>query len=85
MKTATIERYHCFGTPNHHLKVTYKGHTLRWSNHDAKGYYLGETWADMVDYGAESIVAARGHAKKHGFTHVKFTGDWKNKPRGGKV
>ena len=86
-KTATIERYHCYGTVNHHLRVYYRGKTLKWANRDPEGYYLGESWADMVDYGQESIDAARQHAKRQGFSHVKFTGEWSHarKPKGGKL
>jgi hypothetical protein len=39
----------------------------------------------MVDYGQESIEAAKSHARKQGFTHIRFAGEWRNKPRGGKL
>lgn len=80
--TATIERYHCYGTRHHHLRVTYRGKTLQWSEG------LTSAWADMVDYGQESIDAAKGHARKQGFTHCRFVGDWTNyrsPQRGGKL
>jgi len=86
-KTATIDRYHCYGTPNHHLSVSYRSKVLRWSTHDKDGYWTGNAYADMVDYGKESIDAAKRHAINHGFTHVKFTGEWPKggKPKGGKI
>lgn len=82
-KTATIDRYHCWGTPRHHLRVAYMGRTLQWRDTSSPG--LSFAYADMVDYGAESIEAAKAHAKRQGFTHVRFTGDWSVKPRGGKL
>ena len=86
-RTATITRYHCYGTPRHHLSVSYLGQRLRWTVRDADGYYKGNAIADMVHNGDESIEAAKNIARKQGFTHVKFDGDWPNarKPRNGKL
>jgi beta-mannanase len=84
-RTATVTRYHCYGTPQHHLSVSYRGETLRWATHDPQGYYTGNAYADMVDYGQESIEAAKDHARKQGFTHIRFAGEWRTKPRGGKL
>ena len=85
MKTATIERWHCYGTPNHHLYVTYKGRPLQWRDPNFPG--LSFAFAVMVDYGAESIEACKAHARRMGFTHVRFAGEWNlnNMPRGGKL
>lgn len=77
IKTATIERYHVWGTSHHHLRVTYKGKTLNWWKDGAHVY------ADMLDYGNESIDACMEHAKRQGFNRVRFVGDWRNPPNGG--
>lgn len=78
-KTATIERYRCRGTPRYHLRLTYRGLTL---NYWQSGYSL---WHDCVHYGDDSIEALKDAARKRGFTHVRFTGDWTcaRKPKGG--
>lgn len=80
-RTATIERYHCFGTPRYHLRVTYKGELLRWRSGGMS------VVADAVDYGNETFMAMWAHARNHGFTHVRVAGDWtgRTKPRGGKI
>lgn len=77
MKTATIERYHCYGTPNHHIRVTYRGNVLRWRDSASPG--LSFAMADTVDRGSETIGAMIEHARRHGFTHARFTGDWKGR------
>lgn len=79
MKTATIERYHVYGTRNYMLRVMYRGLVLRWWE---KGYSVH---ANMLDCGRESIEAAKQHARNQGFTHCRFVGDWSysTKPRGG--
>lgn len=81
VRTATIERYHRFGTPRHHLRVIYRGRVLWWRDG------AGSAIADAPDYGAESLAAMREHARKHGFTHVRIAGDWqgRTKPKGGKL
>lgn len=81
MKTATIERYHVYGTPRHNLRLTYRGKTVRWRDG------IAEVWADAPHYGVESIDAFRAHAKRQGFTHVRIAGDWSKsaKPSGGKL
>ena len=89
-RTATIVRYHCYGTPRHHLSVCYLGEVLRWAVRDADGYHQGHATADMVHNGEQSIEAAKDIARKQGFTHVKFDGDWsdfaaRNIPRNGKL
>ena len=78
-KTATIERYHIFGTMRHGIRALYRGVTLRWHE---KGYSVR---ADAPYYGTESSDAMRQHAKRLGFTHCRFIGDWSKaaKPRGG--
>ena len=82
MKTATIERYHIYGTMNHGLCVTYRGRVLHWTENGGYSVY-----ADAPDWGQESIDAMRKHALNHGFTHCRFVGDWSKarKPVGGKL
>ena len=84
-RTATIERYHCYGTPRHHLRVTYRGRVLRWRDASSPG--LCFAMADAPDWGAESLQAMKAHARRHGFTHVRIVGDWsgRTKPRGGSL
>lgn len=79
MKTATIERYHLYGTCHHHLRVLYRGSVLNWTMRDAQGYYQGQAYADAMDVGAETVNAMIGHASRNGFTHVRFAGDWKGR------
>jgi len=82
-RTATIERYHCYGTPRHHLCVRYRGKTLSWS--------AGPSWhivyADAWHYGADTFRAMVQHAENRGFTHVRIVGDWTHstKPAGGSI
>lgn len=81
-KTATIERYHCYGTPRYHIRVTYCGRTINWAEGNSTVY------ADWVDGSQDADIAnARAVAKRFGFTHVRFVGDWerRTKPQGGKV
>lgn len=84
-RTATIERYHCYGTPRLHLRVTYQGRVLRWRDASSPG--LSFAMADAEDRGAETLDAMRAHARRHGFTHVRIVGDWfgRTKPRGGSL
>ena len=85
--TATIERYHCYGTPHHWLHVHYRGRVLNWSLRDADGYYQGQAYADARDDGPEVLQAMRQHAARMGFTHVRIAGDWsgRTKPKGGRL
>jgi hypothetical protein len=84
-RTATIERYHCFGTPHHWLQVHYRGKVLNWSARRPDGSYEGQTYADARHDGDDVLAAMRAHAKRMGFTHVRITGDWqgRTKPNGG--
>jgi len=83
VKTATIERYHVFGTMRHNIRVTYRGNVLTWVTSDPWTRH----YADASFYGQESIDAMRQHAKRAGFSHVRFVGDWDKwtKPKGGKA
>ena len=78
-KTATIERYRAFGTPYENICVTYRGYTLNWWKDRC------HVFAHTKYYGQESIDAMKEHAKRHGFTHVRFVGWTSNKPKGGKL
>ena len=72
VKTATIERYHVYGTHWYSLSLRYRG------------LPIGK---DEIHIGASDIEALRARARSHGFTHVKYAGDWakKTKPRNGKL
>ncbi len=68
-KTATIERYHMYGTRHHALKITYRGYTRH----------------EVIDHGEDSIVLLLNVARVRGYTHAKFVGDWarRTKPKNG--
>ena len=78
-RTATIERYHLFGTPYDNIRVTYRGYTLCWR----KDIY--HVFAHARYYGHESIDAMKQHARRQGFTHVRFVGWTTDKPKDGKL
>ena len=80
-KTATIERYPVFGTWRYELRLMYRGRVV---NYWTAGY---ARFLIVQHLEPSDITAARGIAKTHNFTHVKFTGDWDRmtKPRGGKL
>lgn len=86
-RTATIERYHCYGTPHHWLNVHYRGKVLNWATHREDGSYEGQAYADARHDGPDVMEAMRQHAKRKGFTHVRIVGDWAGftKPKGGKL
>lgn len=70
MKTATIERYHVFGTSRHNQSLTYNGSTLHyWS--DGQSVYV-----QAPCYGIETIKELSKRAYQRGFTHIRFCGDW---------
>lgn len=80
-RTATIERYHVWGTPHYCLGLFYRGEEL--TPKVSPGSLLAE-WIPADDAGRERL---RTLAKAQGFTHVRFTGDWSwpFPPRGGKL
>lgn len=80
-KTATIERCHCYGTPRFYFCLTYRGRVCSYWQTGHIVYC--QTMADDL----ESLQAMKDHARKQGFTHVKFSGDWdkRTKPQGGKL
>jgi hypothetical protein len=85
-QTITLERYHCYGTPRHHLRLTYRGRTLHWWEQTDTG--PASVYADAADLHApDQIDAMRAMAKRHGFSHLRITGDWsrRDKPRGGLI
>lgn len=83
-QTATIERYHCFGTPRYHLRATSRGRVLTWRDADSPG--LSFAYAIAEDRGAETLAAMKARAKRHGFTHCRIVGEWVGeRPRGGKL
>ena len=71
MKTATIERHAYYGTPRHYQCVTYRGHVLRWAEPGNVS-----AMAHAPCNGHETIGAMIEHARRFGFTHVRFAGDW---------
>lgn len=80
MKTATIERYHVWGTPRHNIRVTYRGKTLNhWEG-------LTHSYADMPD-SPEAREHCKAYALRQGFDMVRYVGDWSKttKPKGGKL
>lgn len=85
MKTATIERSHCYGTPRYQLSVRYLGKVLQWRDETYLGYITAHAY--ILDDGADAIERARTVARRYGFTHCRFTGDWsgRTKPSGGKL
>ena len=84
MKTATIERYHVYGTNRYDLCVRYNGKTLSWVSTEPSWHVVH---AVALDHGADSLRAMVDHARRHGFTHVRYTGDWdkRTKPHGGLI
>ena len=84
-RTATIERYHCYGTSNHHLRTLYRGNVLDWAAYRPDGSYEGYAYADARHDGNDVLQAMRDRAKCLGFTHVRIAGDWQGctKPKGG--
>lgn len=82
-KTAVAERTAVFGTHNYMLGVHYRGRLLRWS----VGSPPITAYANFLYLGVESEEHARNIARKRGFTHIRFTGDWtkRTKPKGGKL
>lgn len=89
-KTATIERYHVYGTPRHHVRATYRGHTVNyWQQGDCRPEHV---YLDAVHcFGIDEIELLhewRKRLKGLGFTHVRFDGAWgkhNTKPKGGKL
>jgi hypothetical protein len=85
-RTATVERYHVYGTMRYELRVMYRGRVLRWSigngstamaivqNDPTQQPNIG--WLCPVD-----VFACRAHAKRMGFTHVRFVGDWERRTK----
>lgn len=74
MKTATLERYHVWGTPNHCLALFYRNEELTPRENPAlPGHRALPAWIRDDDAGIAQLVS---HARSLGFTHVKFEGDW---------
>jgi len=59
MKTAIIERYHVFGTPNHEFHVLYRGR------------HIGGDRAYFPDT-LQCLTMAQIFAKNRGFTHWRL-------------
>jgi hypothetical protein len=80
-KTATIERFHVYGTPRYGYVLTYRGNVIRWREG------LAECWAQTADDSLESLQSLKARALQFGFTHVRITGNWerRTKPNGGKL
>lgn len=57
MKTATIERYHIFGTCQHERHVLYRGRHIGARN---QGYFPDDL---------QGLESAKQWARAHGFTH----------------
>lgn len=83
--TATIERYHVYGTPNYCVALFHRGSEYTPKERDAHGH--ASTQAQWIPADAEGVELLRQHAKSLGFTHVRFAGDWskQTKPAGGKL
>jgi hypothetical protein len=79
-KTVTLERYHCYGTPRHHIRLTYRGVTLHWWEQTDTG--PASVYADAADHhDSWQIAAMRATAKKQGFTHLRIAGDWSQRAK----
>lgn len=81
-KTATIERFHMYGTPRYCLHLLYRGSVVQWSEGNGVTGYAQTAYDD-----AEALQAMRDTARRFGFTHVRIAGDWqgRTKPKGGKL
>lgn len=73
MKTATIERYHVWGTPNHCVALWYRGEELTPLE---DGSTVRRQWIPDDVQGVERL---RQVAINLGFTHVRYTGEWGRK------
>ena len=76
-RTATIQRYHVYGTPNHCLAMFYR-------DKEITPRRVAWSLPDWIPDDAAGIEQMRQHAKALGFTHVRFTG-WRNNPKNGKL
>lgn len=84
-KTATIERYHVYGTRDSYMaRVMYRGRVL---SHWQSGYCSAAHFPAPGGFPYEWEEIARNHAKRHGCTHVRFIGNFQGvrKPRGGRL
>ena len=78
-KTITIFRYPVSGANCDMIEARYRGVTLNW-------YGDGHQESAQEKYvGDESIDAMKQHARRQGFTHVRFVGWTTDKPKGGKL
>lgn len=81
-KTATIERYHIWGTRgNYQARVMYRGRVVQfWES----GYCVR---LDFPANDSDWAQVARSNAKRAGFTAVRFVGDFSHsaKPSGGQL
>lgn len=75
-KTCTVQRYHVFGTHHHHVQVSYRGHVLQWRDQSSPG--LSFCYADVPEYG-DAVQRMLDLARRWGFTHARFTGDWQGR------
>lgn len=83
-RTATIERYPVLGTSRDCVALWYRGEELtpRELGHGGLPHRVLTRW---IPADAEGVAELRAHAKKQGFTHVRFEG-WSTKettPKGG--
>lgn len=94
-KTATIVRSHVYGTPRYELSVTYRGETLAWVDSAKYSFAITLYATIQEDRTASDVHRQRtcrdiqwceGIARKWGFTHIRFAGEWspnRLKPNGG--
>lgn len=84
-KTATVTRAHVYGTPRFDLRVTYRGEVIRWREGSADVWAIVQHLSPSPDF--DPVKLCREYAKRQGFTHIRFCGDWDRytKPKGGKL
>jgi hypothetical protein len=69
-KTASIERYHVWGTPHYCLALVYRGKD--YTPHESPTCPIPR----MIPDDADGIAKLKRVARAWGFSHVQFTGDW---------
>jgi hypothetical protein len=80
-KTATIERYHVYGTPNYCVALFYQGRELTPKESPRSVLHR---WIPGDSEGVTELTAL---AARLGFTHVRYVGNWERqtKPRDGEL
>jgi len=81
MKTATIERYHVWGTPNHCFAMFYRENELTPTHSPT---CPTPQWIPDDEQGRVRLLRL---AHMRGFTHIRYAGDWdkRTKPHGGLI